>query len=52
LRASAREAITQRDRNGNVRPIKSRASCILDPLVASIMAVHAWGGKAASCYEE
>jgi phage terminase large subunit-like protein len=52
LRASAREAVAQRDRNGNVRPIKSRETCILDPLVASIMAVHAWGGKAASCYEE
>jgi phage terminase large subunit-like protein len=52
LRSSARDALAQRDRNGNIRPIKSRESCILDPLVASIMAVHAWGGKAASCYEE
>ena len=52
LRSAARDALAQRDRNENIRPIKSRESCILDPLVASIMAVHAWGGKAASCYEE
>jgi phage terminase large subunit-like protein len=52
LRSAARDAVAQRDRNENIRPVKSRKSCILDPLVASIMAVHAWGGKAASCYEE
>ena len=52
LRRSCAEAHAKVDINGNVRPIKSRTFCILDPLVASIMAVHVWGGKRASCYED
>ena len=52
LRRSCAEAQAQQDRNGNVRPVKSRNYCILDPLVASIIAMHTWGGKQASCYEQ
>ena len=50
--SGALEAQAQQDRNGNVRPVKSRNYCILDPLVASIIAMHTWGGKQASCYEQ
>jgi phage terminase large subunit-like protein len=52
LRRSCAEAHAKADINGNVRPVKSREHCILDPLVGAIMAVHVWGGKRASCYEE
>jgi phage terminase large subunit-like protein len=51
LRRSCAEAHAQTDRNGNVRPVKSREYCVLDPLVAGIIAVHVWGGKRASAYE-
>jgi phage terminase large subunit-like protein len=51
MRRSCAEAHAQTDRNGNVRPVKSREHCILDPLVAGIIAVHVWGGKRASSYE-
>jgi len=51
MRRSCAEAQAQQDRNGNVRPVKSRNYCILDPLVAGIIAIHCWGGKRASCYE-
>lgn len=51
LRRSCAEAHAKADINGNVRPVKSREYCILDPLVASIIAIHVWGGKRASCYE-
>jgi hypothetical protein len=37
--------------NGYVRPEKRREHCAIDPLVAAIMAVHVWGGRRASCYE-
>lgn len=52
LRRSCAEAHASTDRNGNVRPVKSREYCILDPLVAGIIAVHVWGGKKASSYDE
>lgn len=51
FRRACGEAHAKQDINGNVRPIKSREHCIIDPLVAGIMAVHAWGGKSASIYE-
>ncbi len=51
MRRSCAEAHAQTDRNGNVRPVKSREYCVLDPLVAGIIAVHVWGGKRASSYE-
>jgi phage terminase large subunit-like protein len=52
MRRSCAEAHASTDRNGNVRPVKSREYCILDPLVAGIIAVHVWGGKRASSYDE
>ena len=51
MRRACAEAVAQQDRNGNIRPVKSRTNCIIDPLVASIIAIHCWGGKRASCYE-
>ena len=51
LRRSCAEAEAKSDINGNVRPVKSRTYMILDPLVASIMAVHCWGGVQKSIYE-
>jgi phage terminase large subunit-like protein len=51
MRRACAEAMTQQDRNGNVRPVKARKNCIIDPLVAGIIAIHTWGGKRASCYE-
>ena len=52
LRRSCAEAEAKSDMNGNVRPVKSRSNCIIDPLVASIIAVHVWGGRRSSCYED
>jgi phage terminase large subunit-like protein len=52
MRRSCAEAHASTDRNGNVRPVKSREYCILDPLVAGIIAVHVWGGKRSSSYDE
>lgn len=51
MRRACAEAHAKQDMNGNIRPVKSREYCIIDPLVASIMAIHAWGGKQASIYE-
>ena len=51
MRRACAEAVAQQDRNGNIRPVKSRTNCIIDPLVASIIAIHCWGGKRSSCYE-
>jgi phage terminase large subunit-like protein len=52
MRRSCAEAHASTDRNGNVRPVKSREYCILDPLVAGIIAVHVWGGRRQSSYDE
>ena len=52
LRRSCAEAEAKADMNGNVRPVKSRSNCIIDPLVAAIIAVHVWGGRRSSCYED
>jgi phage terminase large subunit-like protein len=51
LRRACAEAVAKTDINGNIRPVKSREHCIIDPLVASIMAIHLWGGVSASVYE-
>jgi phage terminase large subunit-like protein len=51
MRRACAEAHAKQDINGNIRPVKSREHCIIDPLVASIMGVHSWGGKTASIYE-
>lgn len=51
MRRACAEAVAQQDRNGNIRPVKSRTNCIIDPLVAAIISIHCWGGKRASCYE-
>lgn len=52
LRRSCAEAHAKSDINGNVRPVKSRENCTIDSLVAAIIAVHIWGGKRQSCYED
>ena len=52
LRRACAEAHAKTDINGNIRPVKSREHCIIDPLVASIMAIHLWGGKQTSSYEQ
>ena len=51
MRRACADAVAQQDRNGNIRPVKSRLQCIIDPLVAAIISVHCWGGKRSSCYE-
>jgi len=51
MRRACAEAHAKQDINGNVRPIKSREHCIIDPLVAGIMGLHSWGGKTVSIYE-
>ena len=51
LRRACAEAVAKRDIHGNVRPVKSRSQCIIDPLIASIIAIHSYGGKSQSIYE-
>ena len=51
MRRSCADALAQVDRNGNIRPVKSRPATVLDPLVAMIIAVHCWGGAKPSVYE-
>jgi phage terminase large subunit-like protein len=51
MRRACAEAYPKKDINGFIRPIKSREFCIIDPLVAGIMALHLYGGKTASIYE-
>jgi phage terminase large subunit-like protein len=52
LRRACADAHAKRDQNGNIRPIKSREFCAIDPLVASIIATHVWGGAKRSVYDE
>jgi len=52
LRRACAEAHAKADVNGNVRPVKSREFCAIDPLVASIIAIHVWGGTRASAYND
>lgn len=51
MRRACAEAHAKQDINGNVRPIKSREHCIIDPLVAAIIGLHSWGGRTTSVYE-
>ena len=51
MRRACASARTQVDRNGNIRPVKASMYVIIDPLVASIIAVHTWGGKRATSYD-
>jgi phage terminase large subunit-like protein len=51
MRRAMSECIAKRDLHGNIRPCKARNNCIIDPLVAAIMAVHSWGGQTQSTYE-
>jgi phage terminase large subunit-like protein len=52
MRRACQTAVVRRDRNGNLILDKSKRTQIIDPLMAAVMAVHLWGGKQASCYEE
>ena len=52
LRRACADAHAKRDQNGNIRPVKSREYCAIDPLVASIIATHIWGGAKRSSYDE
>ncbi len=51
FRTACRTAIAKRDRNGNITITKEQRRSIVDPLVAGIIAVHAWGGAQPSVYE-
>ena len=51
LRNACAVAVPIRDTNGNIKVNKSKRTHIIDPLVAAIMAVHAWGGETASSWE-
>ena len=52
LRRACAEAHAKRDVNGNIRPVKAREFCAIDPLVASVIACHVWGGQRRSIYME
>ena len=51
FRNACAQAIPFRDSNGNIKVNKSKRTHIIDPLVAAIMAVHAWGGETATSWE-
>lgn len=51
LRRACAECVAKRDVHGNIRPSKVREHSIIDPLVASIIGIHCWGGKTQSVYE-
>jgi hypothetical protein len=52
LRRACAEAHAKRDVNGNIRPVKSREFCAIDPLVAAVISCHVWGGAKRSVYME
>lgn len=52
MRRACAEAHAKSDMNGNIRPVKSRTYCSIDPLIAGIMALHSFGGKQISIYEQ
>jgi phage terminase large subunit-like protein len=52
MRTACRTAIAKRDRNGNIAITKEQRRSIVDPLVAAIIAIHAWGGQSRSIYED
>ena len=51
MRAACRTAIAKRDRNGNLTITKEAKRSIVDPLVAAVIAVHAWGGQPGTSYD-
>jgi phage terminase large subunit-like protein len=51
LRNACTRAIPIRDSNGNVKVNKAKRVHVIDPLVASIMAVHAWGGRRGTSWD-
>lgn len=51
FRNACRTAIAMRDSNGNVKVDKKKIQQVIDPLVASIMAIHCWGGESPSMWE-
>ena len=51
MRRMCAEADAKTDINGNVRPVKSREYCLIDGLIAGIMALHSFGGTPTSVYE-
>lgn len=52
FRNACAQAIPFRDSNGNIKVNKAKATHVIDPLVAAIMAVHSWGGESRSAYED
>jgi len=55
LRHACASARARVDDSGNIRPSKRHSRGLIDPLVAAIMAVHAWAlgqGTAPSMYEQ
>lgn len=51
MRRACATAIAQRDRNGNIRPIKPSANTTIDALVSAIIAVHVYGGNPGNSYD-
>ena len=52
MRTACRTAIARRDKNGNITITKEQRRSVVDPLVAAVIAVHAWGGVSGSMYDE
>lgn len=42
LRRCCADAAAKRDDAGNIRPVKARERCMIDGLIAAVMAVHCW----------
>ena len=51
LKTACRTAEASRDRNGNITVSKSKQTKVIDSLVASIIAVHCWGGRAGTSWD-
>lgn len=51
LQTACRQADAHRDRNGNITVTKEKQTKVIDALVASIIAVHCWGGQSSTSYD-
>jgi len=51
LKTACRTAEATRDRNGNITVTKSRQTKVIDSLVASIIAIHCWGGRSGTSWD-
>jgi hypothetical protein len=51
LRTACRTADAKRDRNGNITVVKFKQTKVIDSLVASIIAIHTWGGRSGSSWD-